>query len=229
MNPWKKIFVLWSLAFVALACLQTGILYSAQKQRVILVDPADTIQDWGTDVQNKKNAADITLAVALHIKKEMEKDKEWDVRLTREKNKDLDLEDKIEMIQKNKPDFLITLYVNRGFGKWSSGFEIYYPDYLADVSRHDEKSDSIALRNQAQASSLKMARLIQENLNTLFPRKSRGIRKASSAVNHEKVVPAVGVEIGFVTNEEDQKKLLSEKTQREIARALVKSIKMYYR
>ncbi len=43
------------------------------------------------------------------------------------------------------------------------------------------------------------------------------------------LVPAVAVEIGFATNPEDKKKLLSLNTQTEIAKALAKSIKSFYR
>ena len=42
-------------------------------------------------------------------------------------------------------------------------------------------------------------------------------------------VPAVVVEMGFATNSEDKKKLLSPDTQTEIAKALAKSIKSFFR
>jgi N-acetylmuramoyl-L-alanine amidase len=42
-------------------------------------------------------------------------------------------------------------------------------------------------------------------------------------------VPAVAVEMGFATNPEDKKKLLSPDTQTEIAKVMAKSIKSFYR
>jgi N-acetylmuramoyl-L-alanine amidase len=74
-----------------------------------------------------------------------------------------------------------------------------------------------------------LARIIQENLNTLFPRKGRGLRRADLPIIEGLFVPAVAVEMGFATNPEDKKKLLSGDTQTGIARALAKSIKIFFR
>jgi len=74
-----------------------------------------------------------------------------------------------------------------------------------------------------------MARSIQENLNTLFPRKGRGLRRADLPITEDLFVPTVIVEMSFATNPEDKKKLLSPDTQTEIAKALTKSIKSFYR
>ena len=41
-------------------------------------------------------------------------------------------------------------------------------------------------------------------------------------------VPAVVVEIGFATNQEERKKLLSASSQSEIAKALARSIKLFF-
>jgi N-acetylmuramoyl-L-alanine amidase len=230
MHHWKRIIVLSSLVIFAYAFSgPAGEIGAAEKRKVIMIDAADTRRDWAEMIKDKSAAQDITLAVARYMKQEMSGEKDFSVILTRERDADVDLEEKKKLIEKNKPDFFISLYVNRGFGKGSSGFEIYYPDYLSNSAEQDVKFDRFQSRNKAQADSLKMARIIQENLNRLFPRKSRGIRKAASSVNHESVVPSVGVAMGFVTNDEDRKKMLSEKTQREIAQILVKSVKAYYR
>ena len=74
-----------------------------------------------------------------------------------------------------------------------------------------------------------MARIIQENLNTLFPRKSRGLRRADLPITEDLFVPVVVVEMGFATNPEDKKKLLSPDTQTEIAKVMAKSMKSFYR
>jgi|YelNatPaOPRAMG01_1025707.scaffolds.fasta_scaffold32218_2 N-acetylmuramoyl-L-alanine amidase len=230
MHHWGKIIVGSCLAVFAFAFLATaGGIHAAETKKVIVMDAAGGGRDWPETKKNRSAAQDIPLAVARYFKEFMNQEKDFSVILTREQNRDVDEEEKLKLIEKSKPDFFISLDVNRGFGKASSGFEIYYPDYLRDVAKPDKKSDRFQRRNKAQADSLKMARIIQENLNRLFPRKSRGIRKALSSVNQEWVAPSVGVAMGFVTNDEDRKKLLSEKTQREIAQALVKSVKAYYR
>jgi N-acetylmuramoyl-L-alanine amidase len=74
-----------------------------------------------------------------------------------------------------------------------------------------------------------MARIIQENLNAVFPRKGRGLRRADFPATENLFVPVVVVEMGFATNPEDKNKLLSPDTQTAIANALAKSIKSFYR
>jgi N-acetylmuramoyl-L-alanine amidase len=74
-----------------------------------------------------------------------------------------------------------------------------------------------------------MAHLIQRNLDSVFPRMGRGLREADVPVLEGLRLPALVVEIGFASNSGDRKKLLSAKTQKEIARALSRSIKLFYR
>ena len=91
------------------------------------------------------------------------------------------------------------------------------------------KDDKLQLKNKCQNDSLKMAKIVQENLNALFPRKGRGLRKADLPVADGLLVPALAVEMSFATNSEDKKKLLSLKTQTEISKTLAKSIKTFFR
>jgi N-acetylmuramoyl-L-alanine amidase len=91
------------------------------------------------------------------------------------------------------------------------------------------KGDARQEKNKYLNDSVRLARSIQENLNTLFPRKGRGLRRADLPITEDLFVPAVVVEMGFATNPEDKKKLLSPDTQTEIANALARSIKSFYR
>jgi N-acetylmuramoyl-L-alanine amidase len=62
----------------------------------------------------------------------------------------------------------------------------------------------------------------------LFPHKGRGLREADTPILEGTNVPAVVVEIGFVTNPEARKKLLSANSQSEIAKTLARSIKLFF-
>ncbi|MFZ3057285.1 MAG: N-acetylmuramoyl-L-alanine amidase, partial [Smithella sp.] len=149
--------------------------------------------------------------------------------LTRDSDKTVDLEDRKDSVKKIKPDILLSLHVNGGFGKEASGFELYYPEFGEEAVKEKKaaKDNTSALKNKCQNESLRMAKIIQGNMNALFPRKGRGLRKADLPVTDGLLVPAVSVEMGFATNPEDKKKLLSVNTQTEIAKALAKSIKSF--
>jgi N-acetylmuramoyl-L-alanine amidase len=220
------IFVLMS--FVICAAFDAS---ATEKKSVILIDPAHGGKDQGIELTNDIAEKDIALAVALSIKKELSSEKNIEVILTRDSDKTVDLAERKKIIEKVKPDFLISIHVNGGFGKNASGFEIYYPEYGENNINENKKTkdNTQQLKNKCQNDSLGMAKIVQENLNVLFPRKGRGLRKADLPVIDGLAIPALTVEMSFATNAEDKKKLLTLKTQTDISKALAKSVKTFFR
>jgi N-acetylmuramoyl-L-alanine amidase len=226
----KNILLVFGILVCFLFCAILD-LSAMQKKRVILIDPAHGGQDQGIKLTSDAYEKDITLAVALSIKKELSKENNLEVVLTRDSDKTVTEEDRKKNIEKIKPDFFLSLHVNGGFGKNASGFELYYQGLSDDIIKEKKKTkdDKLQVKNKSQNDSLAMAKIIQENLNVLFPRKGRGLRKADLQVTDGLLVPALVVEMGFATNSEDKSKLLSSKTQTEISNALAKSIKTFFR
>lgn len=226
----KKTLLL--LLFLILISFAGGLNVSAAgKKKLVLIDPAHGGKDYGIQLNNDTSEKDITLAVALLIKKELSGEKNIEVVLTRETDQNIDLEERREIIKKIKPDFFISLHINGGFGKNASGFELYYPEYAENTINEKKKAkdDNVQLKNKAQNDSLVMAKTIQENLSILFPRQGRGLRKADLPVIEGFIIPALAVELSFGTNTEDKKKLLSSKIQADIAKTLTKSIRTFFR
>jgi N-acetylmuramoyl-L-alanine amidase len=236
MSQKKRVFLILGILMSFLFCVSQAshaatTAAAPQKKHVIVIDPAHGGQDAGIKMTGDSSEKNVTLAVALAVKKELSNENNLDIILTRDADKEISLEDRRKNIEKIKPDLLISLHVNAGFGKSASGFEIYYPDCSGDSTKDKKKAkdDKAQLRNKCQNDSLKMANIVQENLNALFPRKGRGLRKADLPVSDGLLVPAMSVEMGFATSTEDKKKLLSTKTQTDIARALAKSVKTFFR
>jgi N-acetylmuramoyl-L-alanine amidase len=227
----KKILPL--LGILVLAFLIFGVLElsAAPRKHIIVIDPAHGGQDTGIKLTDKVDEKDITLAVALALRKELAKENNLEIILTRDSDKEVSLEDRKKNIAKIKPDFVLSLHTNAGFGKSASGFELYCPEFNNDFKKEKKtaKGDARQEKNKYLNDSVRLARSIQENLNTLFPRKGRGLRRADLPITEDLFVPAVVVEMSFATNPEDKKKLLSPNTQTEIANALAKSIKSFYR
>lgn len=227
----RKVLLYLGMAVLALIVSGMSDVVAAEKKRVIVIDAGHGGKDGGVQLNDKIAEKDVTLTVALFIQKELAKEKNIEVVLTRHSDKKIDLDDRREMIEKIKPDFLISLHVNAGFGKNASGFEIYYPALPDMISgeKNDAKNEKSKLQNKLQNDSLRMAKIVQEGLNALFPRKGRGLRKAGLPVTEGLNVSALSLEMSFATNSEEQKKLLSAKTQEDIAKALAKSIKIFFR
>ena len=109
----------------------------------------------------------------------------------------------------------MSLHINAGFGKTSSGFELYYPGFKEEDESPKKKTRKAmaATENKYLNDTVKLARLVQKNLDSLFPRKGRGLREADVPLAEGLPVPVLTVELGFATNPEEKKKLASGKTQ----------------
>jgi N-acetylmuramoyl-L-alanine amidase len=224
----KKMFVCWLLLISIVIC---GVmdLCAAEKKYLVVIDPAHGGQDAGVKIADKIGEKDLTLALALALQKELAKDGNFEIILTRDSDKEVSVEDRRKSITKIRPDVFLSLHINAGFGKNASGFELYYPGFkdLDDQKKH-AKGGSKDIKNKYLNDSVRLAQIIQKNMDTLLPRKGRGLREADLPVLEGINIPAVVVEIGFATNQEERKKLLSEKSQSEISKTLAKSIKSFF-
>ncbi len=218
---------IWVLAFFMGGALPV---LAAGEKHVMVIDPSHGGQDTGVKIKDKVDEKDITLIIASALQKELAQENNLQIILTRDSDRELGLEDRKKIVEKIKPDFFLSIHVNSGFGKTASGFELYYPGFK-DIT---ERKTAVNVRarqakNKCLNDAVKMSHLIQKNLDAVFPRKGRGLREAETPIIEGLSVPALVVEIGFATNSEDKKKLLSPDTQVEIAQALARSIKSFFR
>lgn len=225
----KKILKM-SLLLTFLAFWSMGNPAEAANAHKIVIDPAHGGADLGVKVTEKINEKDMTLAIARALYGELSREANIKVTLTRNEDVEVSAEKRREIINDHKPDFLISIHVNRGFAKSASGFELYYPGFGRDAkggrkALRDLQPEKVRHINEA----IRMAQLIQRNLDNIFPRQGRGLREADMLVFEGLSAPALVIEIGFASNPDERKKLLSEKTQVEIAQALSKSVKSFYR
>jgi len=229
MKVWSlRVFL--SLLVLAMCALSAAVAQPPQHAHVVIIDPAHGGDDSGVKVSDKEYEKDITLAIALSLKKELEKIGNIRVQLTRSSDKLVPFSDRRKIAASARGELFVSIHVNAGFGKTSSGYEVYFPgvrDAQAEQSNSKEILKDMA-RNKSLNDSIRLAQLIQKNMDGVFPRKSRGIRDASIPVLEGLSIPAVVVEIGFATNPDDRKKMTDGSTQNSIARALYQSIKDFY-
>jgi N-acetylmuramoyl-L-alanine amidase len=202
-------------------------LNAVQKKHVIVIDPAHGGQDTGVKQTAKVEEKEITLAIALAVQKELAAENNIEVILTRNSDTNVTIEERKENILKVKPELFLSLHINAGFGKDANGFELYYPGFKE--AQDNTRAAKNSQKNKYLSDSVRLANFIQRSLDTLFPRKGRGLREADVPIMEGMTIPALVVEIGFATNPEEKKKLLSDNTQKEIAKALAKSIILFYR
>ena len=199
------------------------------KMHVVLIDPAHGGEDKGV-VSDKLREKDVTLKIALLIRQEAQKGGDLKVQLTRDSDRGATLAERVEAVARVKPDCLLSLHVNAGFGKKAAGYEVYFPGFQQTVAKG---GDSAAIlkdmeKNKHLNDSVRLAQRIQAGLDKVFPRKGRGLRDAPSPLLNGLSVPGLVVELGFATNLEERKLLTEEETQLAVARALLKGLQGYF-
>ncbi len=225
----NRIFLMGVLV-IAVFIFWENSLSAAGEKHLIVIDPSHGGKDTGVKIKDKIYEKDITLAIALALQKELVKEGNVQVILTRVSDVELSPEERKKMVEKTKPEFFLSLHINSGFGKNASGFELYYPGFKKETAaRKEDKGGANKAKNKHLNETIRMAQLIQRNLDALFPRKGRGLREADLPIMDGLRIPALVVEMGFATNPEDKKKLLSSNAQAEIAKALSESVKSFYR
>jgi N-acetylmuramoyl-L-alanine amidase len=203
----------------------------AQQNRfTVLIDPAHGGEDAGV-VFDKINEKDLTMNLSLLIREESQQAENLQVRLTRSADRTMAVTERLKAVGEIMPHCLISLHVNAGFGRQASGYEVYFPGFRQNVSRESDSSPILKdmAKNRFLNDTVRLAQPIQAGLETVFPRKGRGLREAPSPLLDGLNIPGLVVEVGFATNPEERKSLTREATQRAIARALVKGLRDYFR
>jgi N-acetylmuramoyl-L-alanine amidase len=225
----KKVLLISGLLLLVIGISGVPYLSAAEKKHLVVIDPAHGGEDSGVKIADKAEEKNITLAIALALQKELVKEGIFEIVLTRDSDKTVSCEDRRKDIARIKPDLLLSLHINAGFGKSAEGFEIYYPGFTSMTDQKKPGKDGPKdAKNKYLNESVRFAQIIQKNLDALFPRRGRGLREAETPILEGMTIPAVVVEIGFATNPEERKNLLSANSQSEIAKTLAKSIKLYF-
>lgn len=197
----------------------------------ILIDPGHGGKDPGTIgsyVENgktipvyEKNIA-LTVSLALHdMLRKNYPDKK--ILLTRSDDTYPSLEDRVEMankvpLKKNEAILYISIHANASpFNKAPYGFEVWYlpPDYRRDLIDKNAESKEIVhilnsmLEEEFSTESILIAKNISDGLDTQIGKesKNRGLKEKEWFVVRNAKMPSVLIELGFVTNPEEAKRL----------------------
>ncbi len=117
--------------------------------------------------------------------------------------KDIPLTERTKYANQMKVDAFISIHANAYGTDWNqaNGIETY--TYLT-----------------ASKESLALASLVQQSMITACKRTNRGVKKANFAVLRETKMPAVLVECGFMTNEQEAALLRNKAYRQQCARAI---------
>lgn len=236
--------------------LNSFISINAQDNRFIVVlDAGHGGKDPGAKgkISNEK---DINLAVVKEVGKLMEDNKELKVIYTRKTDKYLTLQERADIANQNHADLFLCIHTNASKNRSAFGAETYTlglaktqsnlevamrensvilleKDYKTKYEGFDPTSvDSYIMfefmQDKFLDKSIELASLIQTHFN-YHGRLDRGVRQAGFWVLHRSACPSVLVELGFISNPEEELFLNSKEGQRKMAEAIYKAFLEYKR
>jgi N-acetylmuramoyl-L-alanine amidase len=101
--------------------------------------------------------------------------------------------------------------MNASTSKSANGTEVYYSS-----SNND--------KNRAGLSSSRLATLLVNNLSTVLGTSKRGTNTAKFVVVHRNTVPAVLIELGFMSNQNDFNKISNASYQETVAKTIYETL-----
>ncbi len=188
----------------------------------------------------------IVIDVAKRIKRHLE-DKGLKVYLTRDRDEFVPLLDRAKIANDKKADLFVSVHANANRSRWIEGFEVYYlteavddnARALAAAENASLELDQGSLRYQLlslkaivwdmiytenRKESIELARYISRAVSQKIDLKVLGVKGAPFAVLKGTRMPAVLVELGYISNADGEKKLTDAEYRERIAGAVASGI-----
>ncbi len=109
---------------------------------------------------------------------------------------------------------------------------VYESDYSSKYEGYDPNSPESfiifsLMQNLFLEQSLQFATLVQEAMSSHYSRHNRGVKQAGFLVLYKSSMPAVLVELGFLSNRKEEQFLISKDGQEKLARGLLAAFTQY--
>lgn len=216
---------------------------------VVVIDPGHGGEEEGAAGPTGLLEKDVTLDIARRLKAQLEDGHDVEVLLTRTDDATVSLDDRTAIANHERADLFVSIHANASRRTGVRGAETYFLSYQAtdDESRvvaaiennamgieggvQGQPGLEMVLWELAQSAFLKessaLAEMIQDNLNDALDIRNRGIKQAPFRVLMGATMPAVLVEVGFISNADEEQKLRRPAFKEQLAEVLYESIRQY--
>ena len=174
------------------------------KNRVVVIDPGHGGLDTGA-LRGLTLEKDLTLSIALKIRDILKEAGMKKVLMTRNTDKTMSLEERVEYANNKDADIYVSIHINASVKSEIKGIETHY----------------------YTQSGYNVAQVIHKELMENVDAEDRGLFKSKFyVINHTKA-PAVLLELGFISNEQERSSLTSDERQTDSAQAIADGIINY--
>ena len=216
--------------------------------RTIVIDPGHGGDEVGARGPGGTLEKNVALAIARRLRDQLVNALGVQVFLTRTQDVEMELDARTAIANNYKADLFISIHANAVRARGAKGSEVYFLSYQAsdEESRRmaqmegaadatgsgDPGSDlAVILWDMAQAEHLEessaLATRIQDELAGVTGSQSRGVKQAPFRVLVGATMPAVLVEVAFISNPREEKLLNSAAYQDKVAKAVMLGIARY--
>ena len=222
--------------------------------RVIVLDAGHGGHDPGAAGPTGLAEKDLVLDVTRRVAKLVEADLGVRVVLTRSDDTFIALRDRTSVANRERADLFVSIHANAHRQIDSAGVETYFLSSEAtDTSARQAaavENSVVQLESQGggrgradivkailwdlaqsefQAESSRLAEIVQDSMTRSLRIPNRGVKQAGFYVLGGAAMPAILVEIGFVTNPREERRLRESRYRDEIARAILAGLAEYKR
>ena len=216
--------------------------------RLIVLDPGHGGKDSGAVGPTGLKEKDITLAIAKEIQKDLVRNMDVVVVLTRDSDKYLTLTERTDFANGLGADLFISLHINASRVSRPDGVETYFLSYdatdddarrlaafengegiLSEVKNENFSDDLESIlwdltQTATHHESSTLAESIQNSLARMWKGEKRGVKQAHFKVLVGATMPAVLVEMGFISNPGEEDLLKDPHTHRRLAYAVTNGV-----
>jgi len=222
--------------------------------RIIVLDAGHGGHDAGATGPTGLAEKDLVLDVTRRVAKLVEADLGVRVLLTRSDDTFITLRDRTSIANRERADLFVSIHGNAHRQIDSAGVETYF---LSSEATDSGARQAAAVENSVvqlespgggrgradivkailwdlaqsefQAESSRLAEIVQDSMTRSLRIPNRGVKQAGFYVLGGAAMPAILVEIGFVTNPREERRLRESKYRDEIARAILAGLAEYKR
>lgn len=183
---------------------------------LIVIDPGHGGHDVGTQsiAKPRYQEKSLNLVTAKFIREYLQQ-LGYQVLMTREKDKFISLEKRSQIANESKPVLFVSIHYNSAPSAKACGVEVFF-------------YQSQAAKGRAAKSKL-LAQAVLKHVLAETHAKSRGVKAGDFLVIRQTEMPAILVEGGFVTNEEELENLKDPNYLKRLAWGVVQGIEEYLR
>ncbi|MBY0556643.1 MAG: N-acetylmuramoyl-L-alanine amidase [Burkholderiaceae bacterium] len=219
----------------------------------VVLDPGHGGEDPGASGKNGSREKDIVLAIAKRLKTRIEEIPNMRVMLTRDGDYFVPLGTRVEKARKVQADLFVSIHADAFVQSSARGSSVFVlsekgasstaarwladKENLADtiggvnVRSHDRQLASVLidLSTTAQINdSLKLGKSVLGEIGGINRLHKGSVEQAGFAVLKAPDIPSILIETAFISNPEEEAKLLDEGYQNQLAEAIVKGIRRYF-